>query len=452
MFIKDRNRVIDFMNNYLVKNIIYRGYDFLLGRKSLSVLSSIQQSQWFSKAEIEQLQLNSLHELLTHAYDTVPYYRQIMDENNCRPGSFSSIDDIKKLPPLTKDIIRRRPQDLLSARYPLSHLIKAHTTGSTGQPLTFFVSRQRIAFNNAFEMRGRKWLDVDPFAKRIWLWGRLSSGSKMILYLKNIRDHLFNKKIISCNYLDEQTITKVLDEFGKYSPVYLYCYASAIAYIANYMRENDIDGRKFGIKAIITTAETLFPHQKKVIENVFACTVAIEYGSSDAGLTAQECRYGSLHVHAEGFIIENDEENDGELLITNLNSFGMPFIRYRIGDIGNIVNKKCQCGRELPVIESLTGRVMDCLVSKSGRRIDSLVVDSISEYHTIQRFKIHQSDYDQLSIQLIVTEDYSVGFEDDFTASIEQLFGHSVTCQFKYVDEMENTSGGKLKYISSDVA
>lgn len=442
------------MNPKIVRDIIYPLHEFSFKRETFSILKEIEKTQWLSSSEIKEMQWLKLKKLLQHAAKTVPYYKDLFEKNNCMPHSLYSYEDFKYVPILTKEIIRKNNRELISESPYKKFLVPGSTTGTSGEPLDYFICQNRIAYNNAFEIRSRRWIGLDNFDKKIWLWGRRRKQARVVKILKSVRDYSLNKKLFLCDFMDEQVILNFFNLVKRFRPKFLYCYANAIYHIAQYIKDNNIDGSAFEIEGIITTAEVLYEHQRKIISDAFKCRVAVEYGSSDGGLTAQECEYGNLHINSEGILLEISENQDndyGEILITNLNSYSMPFIRYKIGDIGELSEKSCQCGRNLPILNKIIGRTMDGLWTKNGGRVDSLVIDTIAEEHGILKFKIHQTSYEEILLKLVVNSNYTKKFEKWFKNELENLFGYPLVIKFVYKNNLPIKPGEKHRYITTDV-
>jgi len=440
----------------LLAKYIFKAQEKHLNRNTFCFLEELQQTQWLTSKRLEKIQIESLHKLLEHAYTSVPYYKKIMDEYDCPPSKIKNLDDLKLIPSLTKKIIRENSLSLMSDQSKKLGMRSTCTTGSTGQYLELSVSAERSAFNNALELRNREWLGVDPFGKKMLLWGRAQSDKKFSIFIRKVRDILVNKKKYLCDSLNIDEAEAFIHEVHKWNPEYLYCYAGSIAYISRLLSDNKIPMYKNQLKGIITTAEVLLDYQRKMIIEAFATKVFNEYGSAECGLIAHECEEGSLHINSEGVIVEIDNSEGcthGELVVTVLRSYGMPIIRYRMGDVGELMidSSKCACGRGLPVLKSLMGRTVDAMYSKSGARLDSLVIDTIAEDSSVLLFRIHQESFTDISLLLAVSEKYDKTYEMKVVANLEKLFGYKLNCDFEYRTVEDLKGKGKFRHITSDV-
>ena len=440
---------------YIARQVFFL-QETLLGRKTNAFAREFAKSQWFSLDRLREIQLTKLRKLLEHAYTTVPYYRSVMDKHGCRCDTIQTLDDLQKIPVLTKDVIRDQATQLLSSEAGRLRMRDTCTTGSTGQYLDLQVSAERVAVNNAMEMRNRQWLGADYFGRKLLLWGRPQSGGPVQLFVKGVRDFFLNKKKFTCDSIAPDDARRFAQDVSSWKPEYLYCYAGSAAHMARMLLDQDIQVVVPELKGVVTTAEVLFDYQREILEKAFNVPVFNEYGSAECGLIAHECDYGNMHINAESVIVEvdtgeNGSADEGELIITNLHSFGMPIIRYRLGDLGQLSEKQCPCGRGLPLLDSVFGRTVDAMYSRDGKRIDAVVVDTIAEDSSVQAFRIHQKTFTDLEVKLAVADSFDLSFEKRFIKDIESLFGHEMHVIFSYMEESAIVTPGKFRHITSDV-
>jgi phenylacetate-CoA ligase len=245
-----------------------------------------------------------------------------------------------------------------------------------------------------------------------------------------------------------------------YKPKQLFGYTSSIYLFAQFLKKNKIDMSKIGIKAVFVTAEVLHNFQRQVIQEVFGCPVANGYGGRDSGFIAHECPEGSMHITEDIYVefIKEDGQpaksgEQGEIVITHLESFGMPFIRYRTGDMGVPSEKVCSCGRGLPIIEKIEGRTTDFVVTPDGRMMHALgLIYILRDIEGIEKFKIIQKSADYLQIKITRNGKYLQAYEETIRDKIQKVMGGRVNIDFDYVDNIETEKSGKYKYVVSEVA
>jgi phenylacetate-CoA ligase len=323
-------------------------------------LAILEESQFFSPEKIADLQMERLKRLLTHAYQNCPFYTRRFNEAGFDPARLQSPDDLRVLPVLTKKEIQGNLEQLKAGNLPPSDLVPDKTGGSTGQPLNFYINQDRIYSRNAAAIRHDRWTGWDIGYKAAYLWGHHGDIGLVNQFKSRLRHLVLDRNLI----LDTASITTdKLAQFRKdllrYRPLIYVGYANSVYLYARYLKETGA-ADYHRPTAIVTSAELLDPEQRRVIEDVFGCKVFDRYGSRETSIIASECdRHTGLHVCAETIFLEVIADGQparpgqlGKIVITDLMNYGMPFIRYRIEDIGRpSENRTCSCGRGLPLID-----------------------------------------------------------------------------------------------------
>jgi len=250
----------------------------------------------------------------------------------------------------------------------------------------------------------------------------------------------------------------------RFHPKFLYGYVSALYTITQLFDENGLNPSELKLHGICTTAEVLYEYQRKFIESVFNCPVMNEYGSSETGIISYQCPEGSMHLTNENLIVEficNGRSalptQLGNIIITDLNNYVMPLIRYKIDDVGSIREKPCCCGRGLTPMNITIGRECDMVVLKNGKLVLPLIFnfmgdDTIEEYNgKIKQFKVIQKAEDRFLMQIIVEPGFESMVMDYFTRSFRKKLGDYGKLDFEFVDEIPKDSSGKVHYFASDI-
>jgi phenylacetate-CoA ligase len=286
-------------------------------------------------------------------------------------AQFQSPADLTKLPIIDKALIRVH-QDHWTAEG-ATHLTAMQTSGSSGEPLRFQLSRHRISCDIAAKWRATRWWGVDIGDREIVVWGsRIEAGAQD--RLRTFRDRLLRSRLIPTHDLTDQRLDDILAFMQRYRPRMLFGYPSALARLAWRARARNLDMNDLGLQVAFTTSEVLRPEWREIINAVFGCGVANEYGARDAGFIARECPSGSLHITAEMIIVEIVDDagqalppgEEGQILATHLSGPEFPFIRYRTGDRGILDPNPCACGRGLPLLKAIAGRANDGLIAANG--------------------------------------------------------------------------------------
>jgi phenylacetate-CoA ligase len=210
---------------------------------------------------------------------------------------------------------------------------------------------------------------------------------------------------------------------------------------------------------VFATAEPLYDFQRSVIQSVFRCPAAVEYGCRDAGLVAIECPSGGLHIGVEGMTVEvlhgldGSGTERGELVLTNPYSYAMPIIRYRTGDIGSLEPTRCACGRGLPLLRSVEGRRTDFLVTADGKVMHALAaIYILREVPGIHEFQLVQERLDLLRVLVVPEAGLAADAADHIVRRLEGLFGGGTSIEVELLDALPRLGSGKHRYVVSKVA
>ena len=290
---------------------------------------------------------------------------------------------------------------------------------------------------------------------RAWKWAGYTPGDRYVKLSiteenkslkKKIQNLLFRCRFIRVYDMSEDSIKNYVNKIISFRPVLIYGYSSSLNAIAEYMNKNGI---KYVAGAIITTGDKLMPNYVVNIKKAFGCSIYDEFGCGGEGLyVAAQCERGNYHISDELMIVE---ENKGEIVITSLNNYAMPLIRYKSGD--NVkLNGGCSCGRGLSMIESLKGRTNEFVRTRAGVMLNSQFFEYIMEVLPgVLQFKIVQIDYDNIEIQMLCTDEYNkTESEKRIKNYIMKSAGVKLNVKYIYVNNFNN-NGHKFKSIESRI-
>jgi len=435
-----------------------------MGTNVIKYLKDLKESQWWPQNKILELQNQRLQQLLTHAYTNVPYYRQIFQDRKLKPDDIARRRDLAKLPILTKQIIRENYHSLISKNIPHKNLQKKHTSGSTGEPLSFFVEKnKRATWAYASSQRAYQWSGYQIGDKCVFI------GQKEYLSLREkaretIKDFFKRVKIYSVQTISTGNIETILKEIEKFHPEYFWGYPSAIYMLARFL---EIKGQRMKLRAIISIAEKVEDYQRNLFKKVFICETFSLYSASEAPNIAAECSiHNGYHIAAENIIIEIVDNQDvpvpvnreGRILVTNLNDYFMPFIRYDIGDVGAVTDQICPCGRGLPVLKKLEGRVSDSILTRDGRSIPGLALQQrfLARLDGVVQWQIIQESFEKVLFKLVLDKNYPELHKDKLTLEIlthyKPVLGDDIAMTVQFVDDIPRTKTGKRRVVISKVS
>jgi len=413
----------------------------------------LQESQWWSREKLEQYQLEQLEKLLNHAYKNVPYYRRVFDERGLKPGDIQSIEDLRKLPFLTKEIIRKNKEKLKAANFHGSAFSNATTGGSSGDPFGFY---NQVGYSN---VRERAFIYS--------LWSRVGfheSDKRLVLRgstVKNDNKIEYNpttKEIICSIYdMDENHLFLYFKKMKEEHVKYIHGHVSSIVIFANFLIRNNLS---HNLRAVFGASEKVFPFQREIIKKAFNTRLFSWYGQSEQVVLAGECERSSLyHVFPEYGVLELIDEDgnniyvpgqSGEIVGTSFNNYVMPFIRYRTGDVAKYSSQKCNCGREYDLLEDIEGRSYEYIVTKCGNKISltGLIFGQHFEaFEHIERMQIYQDKQGAIEIRIVKLQGYSKRDEIEIDEIIKKAVGPALSVKFNYVKNIPLTARGKHRFL-----
>lgn len=445
------------MHPAVVRKLLYPLHEYAKGKPTFHWLPVLERSQWLPPRDILADQAQALTQFIQYAYERVPYYRRVLDEHGIRPESIQSAADLKRFPYLTKNDIRRNFADLKASPGP-ARIQRISTGGSTGVPATVLVSTDAHGFGEAARLRAHGWFGLAPGEREMVLWGSPIELGRQSLW-REARDRFLNSRLISAFDLSEAALARYAESIQRYQPRKLYGYASALGYLATYLKKigRRIEGNR--LKAVFATAEPLLPHQRQAIQEAFHCPAVVEYGARDAGLIAHECPAGRLHINAERMIVEIvpdeqfSEPDKGEIVVTNLMSTAMPLIRYRTGDIGALDASPCSCGRGLPLLRYVEGRRTDFLITPSGRVTHALaIIYPIREVPGIVEFQVVQESLQRVVLRLVTDPSFADSSCGALREKCRAALGGEVSVEIEKVEAIARLLSGKFRYVISEPA
>jgi len=442
------------MRNFLINRFCMPALDWINGTELTSYLEYLERSQWFDLERIQEIQNEKLKRLIKYSYESVPMYRELMKASKLTPDDIKTTDDLQKLPMITKDQLKENtPNRTISDRFQLKKLIPRYTSGSTGEPLKFYITRKDKIMKRAAFARFWRWAGWDFGSKFVNIVSAPNTIFQKNKFLSSLESFLLGQKFISAGGLVEPVY---LHNIVKYNPQFIHGYSSAIYCLAEYAKTK---GVKLKLRGILTSCETLLPRYRRSIQDVFGTKVYDEYGGEDMTFMAQ-CEEAHLyHANAENVFIELVKDGErvkpgevGEVLITNLNRYAMPFIRYKVGDLARQAIQPCACGRGLPTYEGVEGRISDIIVTTSGqkRTVGSFVV--IFEYiQEVKMFQIVQCESDRLLIKVVPEVGFDSGTEERILHGIEDIVGPEMRLELEVKDKIETTKAGKRRICISEI-
>ena len=445
------------LHGWLVANVLFPLQEHAKGHWTGAVRRSLEKTQWFDAQRLQALQLTRLRGLLTAAARDVPYYRELFERLPFDPAKVRSLADVAQIPFLTKALIRANQESLKSRA--ARHLARSNTGGSSGEPLIFFLGRERVTHDVAAKWRATRWWDVDIGDREAVVWGspiELNSQDR----IRALRDWSFRTTLLPAFEMSDRRLDEFVDFIATKRPAMLFGYPSALAKIARHAEQRGRSMLGAGVKVAFVTSERCYDDQRDAIARVFGCRVANGYGGRDAGFIAHECPSGGMHITAEDVIVEIVDPagqplppgHSGEIVVTHLASADFPFIRYRTGDVATLATGSCPCGRGLPMLENIQGRTTDFVVAQNGTVMHGLaLIYVVRDIPGIESFKIVQETAGHTRVFVVRGPGYAETDSARIRDGLQARLGSGVTIDVVTVDTLPPEASGKHRYVVSRV-
>lgn len=435
--------------NRFIYPAYYLKYGYSYVYNLIKIKKLVNKYQWLSQEDLINLQSEKLKSIVNHVYNNVPFYSKQMRKLNIRPEDIKSVEDIKLFPILTKKDIKENYSDLLSDDRAKRKYLQASTGGSTGEPLKYIRDNNSLVWTEATQLRGMSWAKYKLGDKIIDF---MSAENPTLLGI--IRSRL--KKYYFFPPLSKEIeILAHMKTIKKLKPYGLTGYASNLYRIACICFKHNINDISF--EAIFPTSEMLYDYQRDFIEKQFKGKVFDYYGCSEVGSIAFECEFHSKHVSNERLIVEIDitKQNEilgipGEIVVTDLDNYVMPFIRYKPGDFASLNTNKCMCGRGLTRIESLEGRSQDYLVTIDDNYVSSVVIPNrFKELKGIDQYQIIQKSKRDTTLKIVKNKFFSQTEVEYMVNTIRELIGQDVNVEVETQSHIPLSKSGKNRLVIS---
>jgi phenylacetate-CoA ligase len=446
------------MHPAFVRHVLYPVYRGLRNDRILDNLAELERVQWLGRGEIEDLQWQRLQRLLSEAAARVPYYHDLFDGIGLQARDVQNPDDFRRIPFLTKEAIRAAGSGLVT-RDPFRKGFSSSTGGSTGEPLYFHVDRAADPMRRANGLRVYRWAGIDVGDRQAFLWGVHLERSLRERLATAVRNYFNNIIYLSTFEMSERSMAAYAAQLGRYRPKALIGYPSTLTLFADFVRRRGLNLP--APKAVFTSGEHLIPEQRAAIEEAFGSSVFNRYGNREFAGIAQECEaHEGLHLMSDLLYVEVIHESGrparsgeaGEIVVTDLYNFYMPFVRYRTGDVAVASERACPCGRGLPLLERVEGRIFDEIVTPGGARVGGFFWTWLSRaVPGIERFQIEQRDRGGVIFRIVPGPDWRDDFKARLAEKIRENCGENFKVQFMLVEEIALTPSGKSRFIVSRI-
>lgn len=424
------------------------------GKTFQRALAFLEESERWSRSDLDAYQDEQLRSIIQHAYDEVPYYREVFDKRKLVPEDIRTVADLPKLPLLQKQTIRDRWQDLHARDFPKRRMVYHATGGTTGKALAFAADIDTQPWHFAVQWRHR-----GRFGCRFGDEFVVFSGKNAVPLKQQgppiwRRNRPMHQTYVTAHHLTERNMEPLV-EYLQTREVAFYCgYPSALYLVAVYLLDHDIRLRH-PLRMVSTNSETVLPHQRSALTKAFDCPVGDHYAATESCVYISECERNTYHVDMEYAAVEFLEVEGApgdtcRIVGTGFHNPAMPLIRYDIGDLATIGQQACPCGRSAPTVERIDGRIESYLVTPEGRRLGRL--DWLfKDRSAVSEAQLLQDAIDHVTIKVVRSPNYATKDEDELLTDMREFMGTSIRIDVDYVDTIPREANGKFRQVISNV-
>jgi phenylacetate-CoA ligase len=472
------------VDQFLVGNVAFPAVNYVLNRKDiLGRARKLRVTERLSQEALRQLQLQKLSAVLRHACKWSPFYTRRFKEIGLAPGDIRTLEDLRRIPPLVREDLIENGVEMVDLRYrhsvlaadrafhapgsPISFgrfrrhkLIRNSSSGSTGTPTVFYEDGSSTALNWVHELRLKYWFGLAPGAKE----ARMSAISAEYVPERKFppaREWLWNQAVLPGYFLSDREYELSLRKIRKFKPRILWGPTPALTGLAQYVRRAHADILPGRPDLVISRAAPLYEHEAKLLTEVFGCPVTNVYGSREVGHVAMVCPNGSMHVNQENYIVEiagagagHQGAGPGQILITPLYDSPMPFLRYQIGDLAELGESDCPCGRSLVTLKKILGRIGDVFQAKDGHLIEPnfwcIAFEGGRASRDVEKYQVVYRRDDLIHIRIVPRNGYSAETEAELGHFLAQHLPSTIQFEFECVSDIKPQPSGKYLFVVNE--
>lgn len=428
-----------------------------------AVFAEALHNQYLNASELRDLQLERLNRILRHAVTHSAYYQNTLADLAL---PLTSLGQLSELPFSDKEILFDN-RDSIRTGKPSGREFESTTSGSTGIAMRFSTDSLQWAWSEAVQWRGRSWWNVERGDRQLVLWGRPIDDDATSGYASALKYRLRNAVQFNtfAEFGDEKVraIVRVLQEF---QPQLVYGYGSSLGKVARHMDDLGIVLKSAGRPKVIEyTADHMLADEVRIASRVMGAPVLSAYGASEAPGISQQCWAGNSHISTDNVVIEflrqdgtpADPEETAEVVVTTLNNFAMPLIRYRVGDSAAFREGTCRCGVNLPLMDLKIGKSVELIRTSSHADVSAHVLDYINIHlmkdgiRGIRQFFVEQTGVDTFRLDYIREEPFDGESVLTFQRKMREHLGSQIEIDTQEVESIPLLPSGKRRYFKSSL-
>lgn len=433
-------------------------YEKISGKNTMKYYVKLRKSQYYSRDRLEMESWKKVKALIRHAYNHCPYYTNLFRSIGAVPQDIKDPSDYERIPVLTKDNLRENLEDLVATNFSREEIHRDATGGSTGNHTPFYRDNKCLEIKKAAELRFDSWAGCKPGEKRAFYWPAIQDFSKADTSVKSkIKRWLLEPELmLYAGILDNATLDSHHRHLAHFRPRLMRAFPNPLSIFSKYVLEKGKDN--LHIPSIMCVGEPLLPSHRRQFEVTFSSEVFNCYVSRECGNIACECsQHNYLHMNSELLYIEflNEKpDTPSKIIITDLYNYGMPFIRYQIEDMGRRIEKKCECGINLPLMDIGACRISDFIISPYDKSLisgSSFLHYMIAEGPEVGQIQVIQDAVNHLELRIVRSSNYSQDKLKHFDKVISHMFKGKMNYDITFVDRIGRERSGKYRFVISNV-
>lgn len=437
------------INEWLRLSVIYPLAEKVKGTNSVRWYRKIQDMNSWSREQIRAWQEEQLRCVVKQAYEHTVYWKRVFDERGLKPEDINTVDDLKKLPVISKNEVRAHYDELVPDNIAQIRHRKDQTGGTTGEPMRYLVNEDVWGFVTANKIAAWRTTGY-RYGDAFMALGSASIFKKNAPFVRRVLDLIRNERAYNSMNLDGELCKKYIDILNKQHIHYIYGYASAIYLVAKYALDNGIDMSH--MRGAFTTSENLTDVYRETIEKAFGCRVMDCYGSRDAAVTCFEITPKNYYVGYGAYVEVTDEfeKGKGTLISTNLLNMAFPLLRYEFGDVAELDNNCAEYNGQ--VLHQIYGRVSDVLRLDNGHVLTSPGFTILMRNFPVMAYEIQKLSGCSVRMQVVASDGWTKEDEKRLVDEMQRFCGEGCEFALEYVEKFEPLKNGKRRYFMNDIS
>lgn len=442
------------MSDFLFENFILPMFYTWKGLNRLNYYNDLKRRDHLQLESLLDIQNRKLGKLINHCYENIPYYKNMFNRLDIHPKDIKTLEDYARIPELKKQNIRDNFGEIIDPRLPKDQIVYSATGGSTGIPLKIYKSVEDQEYGFALRYRSNAWCGWEIGHKSLWVVSDLKRLTELTSLKKKLGLVLKRRLLLDSRNYTRQNMYGWVNQVNMFKPAQVYGYSTLLTEFSQFIADNNLHIE--GIKGVFSTAEPL--KARELISKAFNAPVYDQYGSSEIPCIAHECKKGNMHINIDEVLVEfiDIEGSNGlkRLVCTPLYIYGMPLLRYDIGDCAKPSFEQCDCGLPYPVMKLEIGRISDNFLSPSGKLVATCNIGWHIAHVTrnVKQFQVIQESTSEFLIRLVSDEENKKYNEQNLIELIYGLLGSAnINIKFEYYNEILPEKNGKYRATVSKV-